>query len=199
MDDIEILGMLAELLADPEKPARLDAARAVAQLGRMEGVPVLRLKALSGDDDAEVIGECFIALSNLNATEAVPFIARFLRSGNNDVRMEALGALGQSAEPAALDTLKEAWPHLADPELRRALLLSLATSPLPGSAEFALSILDEGSNLVAESAILSLARSRFRTEVLGRAAAQVKARHDVRLQAVFEKEFGCSPQSACRT
>jgi HEAT repeat protein len=190
MDDIEILGVLAELLADPEKPARLDAARAIAQLGRMEGAPLLRLKALCGDEDSEVIGECFLALSSLNAAQAVPFIARFLQSPDEDVRMEALGVLGQSAEPAALDVLKKSWSHLVDPELRRALLLSLAASPLRESAEFVLSTLDEASGLVAESAIVSLGRSRFRAEMFVRTAAVVKARRDDRLERIFEKEFG---------
>jgi HEAT repeat protein len=190
MDDVEILGVLAELLADPQKPARLDAARAIAQLGRMEGVPLLRLKTLCGDEDPEVIGECFLALSSLNAAHAVAFIARFLESPDADVRMEALSVLGQSAEPAALETLKSSWSNLADPELRRALLLSLAASPLRDSAEFVLAVLEDTSGLVAESAIVSLARSRFRAEVFDRAATIVKARGDNRLEKAFEKEFG---------
>jgi hypothetical protein len=190
MDDIEILAAVSDLLADPEKPARLDAARAIAQLGRIEGVPLLRLKALCGDTDPEVVGECFVALSSLNAAQAIPFIARFLQSPDGDVRLEALGALGQSAEPDALGRLRTFWSETADLELRCALLLSLAASPLPEAAEFVLSTLEEASARVGESAIVSLARSRFRTEVSGRAAAAVKASGDDHLKRIFENEFG---------
>jgi HEAT repeat protein len=190
LDDIEILAAVSDLLADPEKPARLDAARAVAQLGRIEGVPLLRLKALCGDTDPEVIGECFVALSHLNAAQAIPFIARFLQSTDGDVRVEALGALGQSAEPEALEVLRRFWSETADLELRCAMLLSLAASPLPNAAEFVLSMLEEASAPVAESAIVSLARSRYRAEVSDRAAAVLKTRGDSRLKRIFDTEFG---------
>ena len=39
----DVLGLLAELLADPEPPVRISAARAVAGLGSPAGVPLLRL------------------------------------------------------------------------------------------------------------------------------------------------------------
>ena len=192
MDDIEVLGHIGDLLADPEKPARIDAARAIAQLGRAEGVPLLRLKALCGDSEPEVSGECFVALLSLNAAQSVPFIARFLQSPDVDTRLEALGALGQSAEPEALEALKSFWLRLADPEVRRALPLSLAASPLPEAAEFVLSILEGASELVAESAIVALARSRFRADMSDRTAAFVKARGNSHLKKIFESEFGLS-------
>ena len=189
MDDIQILGHVADLLADPEKPVRIDAARAIAQLGRIEGAPLLRLKALCGDTDVEVIGECFAALLSLDAAAAVSFIARFLQTPDEDIRLEALGALGQSSEPQSLEVLKTFWYEQSASELRPALLMSLAASPLPEAAEFVLSILGEAPPSLAETAIVMLARSRFRAEVADRAAAAVNARKDGHLKKVFEAEF----------
>src|SRR4029077_14111178 len=42
-DSLDVLTRLVDLLAAPEKPARIDAARAVANYSRREGIPLLRL------------------------------------------------------------------------------------------------------------------------------------------------------------
>ena len=47
------------LLADPDVAARTGAIRAIADAGRPDGVLLLRLKALLGDKEIEVTGECF--------------------------------------------------------------------------------------------------------------------------------------------
>src|SRR5438874_1352815 len=48
-DSLDVLTRLVELLADPEKPARVDAASAVANYSRPQRIPLLRLKILTGD------------------------------------------------------------------------------------------------------------------------------------------------------
>ncbi|MGH8629508.1 MAG: hypothetical protein ACREU7_01915, partial [Burkholderiales bacterium] len=62
LDDLEVLRRLVDALADPAKPVRIDAARAIAQLPRPESALLLRLKALVGDSDPEVKGQCFASL-----------------------------------------------------------------------------------------------------------------------------------------
>src|SRR5207245_3725537 len=57
-DTIDVLNHLADLLADPEKPARVGAARAIAQFSRLQGVPLLRLEIRVGEEAADVMGEC---------------------------------------------------------------------------------------------------------------------------------------------
>src|SRR5262249_42128286 len=96
LNPLRVLTHLADALADPEKPVRVDAARAIAQFSQPEGVPLLRLKALSGDLEPEVVGECFAALLGLGSTEAVSFVAQFLERRDAEIRIEAASALGSS-------------------------------------------------------------------------------------------------------
>src|SRR5207253_10764017 len=53
---------IAALLADPERAARANAARAIGAAGRADGIPPLRYQALTGDEDPQVTTECFGAL-----------------------------------------------------------------------------------------------------------------------------------------
>ena len=71
LDDLSALTYLSDALADPEKQVRIDAASAIAALGRREGALPLRLKALLGDDDVEVLGHCFTALLSVDPEESV--------------------------------------------------------------------------------------------------------------------------------
>ena len=61
----DALSELADLLADPETPARVAAARAVAYSENDNGVPLLRLKVLVGDPESEVVSECLVGLLKL--------------------------------------------------------------------------------------------------------------------------------------
>jgi HEAT repeat protein len=189
MDDLEVLGYLADLLADSEKPVRIDAATAIAQLARPEGAPLLRLKALMGDAEPEVVGHCFAALLTLTPQTAVPFIGRFLKSPDDDIRLEAAGALAQSREPDGIEILKNFWQHHMPREIRTALVASLGASPLPEAAEFLVSILENESGELASSALAALAASRFRVEMRDRVAAAVPGKRDQNLASMFNQTF----------
>ena len=94
----DILTRLTDLLNDPEKPVRIDAARAIAQLSAREGLLPLRLKALIGDREPEVVGHCLAALLSLAPREYLQFVAGFLQSKDPDLRLEAAGVLAESHE-----------------------------------------------------------------------------------------------------
>ena len=137
--DLEILTHLAAGLADPEKTVRLDTASAIAALGSEIGALLLRLKALLGDREPEVMGQCFVSLLDLGQPEDVSFVARFLtRSHAEEIQAEAVAALAQAKSEAVLDVLREAWKGRLSAALRKTLILSLAGSPLPASADFLL-------------------------------------------------------------
>jgi len=189
LDDIEILGYLGDALADPEKPVRMDAASAIVQIGRPEGALLLRLKALLGDPEPDVVGQCFIALVSLVPRDAVAFLARFLKSGDDEIRLEAAAALAQSHETEAIQTIEAFWRERLSPQLRRAVVLSLAASPLPTAAEMLLSILAKESSDLAQSAIEALGQSRFRSEFSARAAAIVHDKDDSGMTLAFDRVF----------
>ncbi|MGE5180504.1 MAG: HEAT repeat domain-containing protein, partial [Acidobacteriota bacterium] len=73
-DAVEVL---AELLADPERGARLGAARALGDAGRFEAGALLRFKLLAGDEAPEVVTACLESLLHLDAT-AVELAIRLL-------------------------------------------------------------------------------------------------------------------------
>jgi HEAT repeat protein len=185
----EILKHLLDLLAaDPEKTVRGDAARAIGQLSGIDSVLILRMKALAGDPEPEVVGQCLTTLLDLMPNEYVPFVATLLDAKNPDIRIEAAGALGECREPQAVDALKSRWPDQKDPEVRRAMLLSLSGSRHDTSAGFLLSVVMEGRQEDALNAIRALASGRFRDEYRDKVAGA--AQRDAKLSAAFHKDFG---------
>ena len=188
-DRTKILAHLVDLLLDPEPPVRVDAARAIAQLPGSGSILLLRLKALIGDREPQVTGQCFACLLDLDPGEYVPFVAGFLNSRDTDLRMEAIATLGDCRDPAALNALKEFWERQADAEVKRAILLSMGASRLPESAEFLLSILYQGRLEEALISMKALASGRFRESVRERVGTAVDSRGDPNLTAAFTKDF----------
>jgi HEAT repeat protein len=95
----EAMNLLVHLLVDGEKIARMGAAQGLGCTGMHEAIGVLRLKALVGDKEAEVVGECFASLLSLDKERSIPFVARFLDSAEEEIKEAAALALGQSRHP----------------------------------------------------------------------------------------------------
>ena len=188
LDRISILARLVDLLADLEKPARIDAVRAIGQLPGHDSVLLLRLKALAGDSDSEVVGTCFDTLLSMTP-ESVAFVARFLAASDPDLRAEAAAALGACPEPQALDVLKQCFDTRIDVELKTAILRSLAASRHAAAAEFLLSVIEEARPEHAAAALQSLAAGRFRDEFRDRAGDAVRRRNIAELTAAYRKEY----------
>jgi hypothetical protein len=99
---------LADLLADPELDARLGAVHAVAASRQMAGVPLLRFKALVGDEDPRVLHECFRSLLEVDPESSLDFVAAFLMKENEALCESAALALGESRLEGAFEVLR-AW------------------------------------------------------------------------------------------
>jgi HEAT repeat protein len=67
--------LLADLLTDRTKTARVAAAQALGESRAPAAIPLLRFKARTGDREPEVTAECLSALM-----ESVPFVKEFLAS-----------------------------------------------------------------------------------------------------------------------
>jgi hypothetical protein len=185
MPRLEILETLADLLAaDPAKTVRADAAVAIAQLAGPDSALLLRFKALSGDGDAEVVGQCLTSLLDISPAY-VPFVARFLDSKIEDVPQEAAAALGACSDASAAAVLRERYRAKPDPILTRAILLSLAASRNSDAADFLLQVIAEGEFDHASHARQALAASRFREDYRDRAAGAIRGRADSKLFARF--------------
>ena len=95
-----MLLLLVDLLVDADKSVRVEVVRAMAQIGEL-AIPILRLRALIPGEEADVLAACFNALLAIDRDAAIPFIARFLASGD-DGAGEAAFALAETHSPAAL-------------------------------------------------------------------------------------------------
>lgn len=131
-----ILLHLADVMADPEMRTRIDAARAIGQLPGQDAILMLRVKALAGDKEPAVIGQCLLSLLGIDPRASIPFVARFLTSANDDLRFEAAAALGECPELIAVETLIARWRVERSVEMKRAIELSLGVSRIPEAKAF---------------------------------------------------------------
>ncbi|HEX5230051.1 MAG TPA: hypothetical protein VFW44_20200 [Bryobacteraceae bacterium] len=177
------------LLADPEIPARTGAVRAIGDSGRPDGVLLLRLKALLGDKEIEVTGECFVNLLSLDPGGSVDFVAQFLSSKEAAMAEQAALALGESHSPSAFRALRRAWEQTADRERRGMLLAGIALSRSDESLEFLFDCLASESSSVAADTLRALAHYAYDENVAARIEKAVRERNDGGLDGIFAREF----------
>lgn len=113
----DALDVLAALLADPWRNARIAAAQSVALTGRIDATALLRFKLLGvGDDEPEVIAHCFDALFALAREASTTFAIAML--ARPELAEPAAIALGGHRASDALDALV-GWCERCRPEQRR--------------------------------------------------------------------------------
>lgn len=100
-----VLGHLVERVADEDKTVRVDAIRSLAQFPVPEGVLLIRMKALVGDAEPEVTGQCLTELLDFAPEEYTPFVVRFADHPTDELQFEAVSALGTSRHKIAMDAL----------------------------------------------------------------------------------------------
>jgi HEAT repeat protein len=186
----EALLECVNLLADKEVPARVGAIRAIADSGDIAGTLLLRLKALLGDKEDEVIGECFSGLLRLAPGPSMEFVAGFLRLPSEEIRERAALALGESRFAAAFPVLCEAWEQTAQAARRRTLLLSIAMLRLDEAVEFLLARVAEDREAAAGDALAALGLYGRDESLRKRVEEIVSKRGSAALNGVFEREFG---------
>lgn len=187
LDRTAALPVLADLLADPEKPVRTAAAQALANCTPSAAVPLLRLKARLGDKDAEVVAECFASLLHLDPIEAVPFVAEFF-AADEAVCASAVLALGESRRPEAFEHLVQYWKRAGRTQLPNETALALALLRLPSATEFLLQLVEDRSGSPA-AAVAALAVLRHDTPIRQRTDAAVTRTGSPELRRVFEQKF----------
>jgi len=134
LSDLALLTHLTDALTDDDKTVRAEVARAIGRLGRREGAIVLRLRALVGDKEPEVVGACLTAILSIDLEDGIPFVARFLERGD-DSAAEAAFALGPTHHQRAFELLRDRLPREPNSDLRRALLTGIALTRLPDALE----------------------------------------------------------------
>jgi HEAT repeat protein len=137
-----------------------------------------------------VTGECLIALAGLAKLKALPFIRRYLDSGNANLAESAALALGEMRNAEALDVLLEQWERDRAMSTRHNLLLPIAIARLPRALDFLIDhVVATEAEGHAAAALEALRIYRHDDAIRARVEAAVRGRRMERLDARFEKLF----------
>jgi hypothetical protein len=178
--DTQLLSHLIDLLVDPDKTVRVEAARAIGRIDRPESALLLRLRALTGDREPEVLGACFSALLGIDGAPGILFVARFLDRAEEEAGEAAL-ALGLTHDAEAFKILRAQWER----KHGALLLTAIALTNLPEALDFLIDQVTPDSL----SALEALASARQTPEIRTRIEAAIKSTANSRLFAEFEKRF----------
>jgi hypothetical protein len=176
---------LTALLNDADAGARLGAVRAIACGNPREAELLLRAKALGGDAEPQVVGECFTGLLAVAPDESIPFVAAYLAHADDTLRELAALALGGSRLDGALRPLKEAWSGvLVGEEFRSALLRAAAAHRSEAAFEWLLEIVGEARAPVAMAVIEALSPYKHNARLMQRLTSALTERGD---EALLER------------
>jgi hypothetical protein len=181
----DLLVLLLDPLVDQDKAVRVEAVRALAQLGET-AVPVLRLRALIAGEDAEVLGQCFTALLAIERDAAIPFVAWFLEAGD-DPAGEAAFALAETRNPGALAALLRRQKDFADEWFSGVLLSSIALTRLPEAADFLIGLIEREEREAAR-AIEALSRAATSEELTARLEQAVEGTGSPKLIKIWREQ-----------
>jgi hypothetical protein len=191
--DGEALLDLVDLLADPEHRARIGAVRAIGCTQPLAAAAVLRTKAILGDSESEVIGECFRALLALPMDGSAAFVARWLVAaphGDPELFELAALALGESRQDAAVDLLRAHWE--AEPLRRPAdqlLLRAAAMARSTAAFDWLLGLAADADPTTATRVMEELAPYRHHRRLADDLRARLLARDDPELLDAFAARF----------
>jgi HEAT repeat protein len=160
-----ILRCLVDALVEPAQTVRVEAVRALVEMGGDDSALLLRLKARAGDEEAAVVGQAFDGVLRLEGASAIAFIAEFLRASSEYVQAEAALALGASRLPEAVEALIVAWGGARDPMLRDAIARAISASRQERGFAFLLELVRNGRPVDSSSALEALAIHRESPEI----------------------------------
>ena len=160
----ELLAHLIDLMADKDKAVRTEIARAIEQVGSPSSVQLLRLRAILGSDEPEVLGACYAGVMRIEGAKAIPWVRQFLAPAD-EAAAEAALAIAATHSPEGFEALRETLGKTRDPWFRSVILSAIALTRQDEATEFLLDAVRKES-LDAEVAIESLLRSMPSKEVI---------------------------------
>jgi len=187
ISDAELLTALLEPLTDSDKTVRMEAARAMAAVGGVSAALLLRLRALLGKDEPEVLGAVFSSLLSLEGAAAIPLVASALEEGD-DTAAEAAFALADLRSPESLAALLARLRAGADAWFTSALLSVIALTRLPEAIDFLISTIACGAREAPE-AIEAIGRTAPSADLRARVEQAVEQADSLRLRQAFREHF----------
>ena len=152
LSNLTVLTHLTQLLADKELPVRVNAARAIGQVGTDASILLLRLRAELASDAPELLGACYSGVLHLEGPGAISWVARFLHPfAPDDASAEAAFAIADTRTEAAFTQLHATWKQARDPDFRGTLLTAIALTRQDAAYDFLLEQITEGSLAAREA------------------------------------------------
>jgi hypothetical protein len=173
--EADLLAHLIELLADTDKSVRAEAARAVEQVGSPPAALLLRLRATldsavnsrkpgeEPEEEPEVMGACYSGVLRIEGVSAIPWVSRFLASGDDPAAEAALSIAGTHSAQG-FEVLRDRFATESDPWFCSVLLSAIALTRQDAALEF---LLDQvrAESLQAEAAIEAILRAAPSEEI----------------------------------
>jgi len=188
--EADILTALLEPLVDTEKTVRMEAARAIGEVGGMGGALILRLRALMGKDEPEVLGAVYASLLSIEGAYAIPLVTSFLKDGD-DSSAEAAFALADIRTETALAALVDRLRAGADSWFSGVLLSAIALTRLPEGMDFLIALIEQDSDDGAV-VIEALGRISPNAKLRARVKEAVDGTGNERLAAAFREHLSAS-------
>lgn len=176
---------LTHLLVDPEPQPRGAAARGLGYLGGEAAELLLRLKVLTGDEDTEVLGECFSALLAIEPERSVPFVTGYLQATDADIAETAALALGESGRDDSYQALMAHWESTIRSRDRARLVLPIALTKRPEARDFLLDVVRDAPIDLAKAAIDALRIFRWDEAFVDRLGKTASARNNREIAEAF--------------
>jgi hypothetical protein len=190
LGDIALLNILLEPLLDQDKTVRMEAARAIGQVGGVSAALLLKLRVLLRKEEPEVLGACFSALLGMEHNDklgAISLVADFLDNGE-EAAAEAAFALAETHEPFALTALIDRRRQGADTWFGSVLDQAIVLSRLPEGMDYLLGVIEKDVRQAA-SALEAISRVHSSVEVRARVAQSVARAKSERVQLAFRQHF----------
>ncbi len=191
ISDADLLTTLLEPLTDHDKAVRVDAARAIANVGGVSATLLLRLRILLGpasrlNDEPEALGSVFAALLSLDPS-AIPIIAKALEA-EDDFAAEAAFALAEMRTPEALAPILDRLRAGSDASFAPTLLTAVALTRLAEACDFLLALI-AGNAREAPDALEALSRIAPSDDLRSRIAEAVDQADSLRVKQAFARFF----------
>lgn len=197
LSDADLLTALLEPLTDTDKTVRMEAARAIGNIGGVSAALLMRLRAMLGpalrdQDEPEVLGAVYSALLSLEGEAAIPLVAKALEEGD-DTAGEAAFALADLRSAEALAALQVRLRAGADAWFTSVLLSAIALTRLPEAIDFLLAMIVRDAREAPE-AIEAISRVAPSAELRARVEQAVERADSPRLQKALHQHLPAIPE-----
>lgn len=153
---LDIHFVLVDLLMDKEIQTRRTAVNLVSALGSERSELLLRMKALAGDKEPDIMGSIFTGLLMMATQRSIPFVAEFLTSSDIYIAGQAAATLGQSEDETAFSVLYNCWKSNTDLDFAKSLLLAIGLTRQESAFRLLLEVVADGGRNNALAAIEGL-------------------------------------------